>query len=68
MRDCGRLTSIPLDGSDTFIDDFAEFITRMPDLMCHGRGTVEAETISLHISVDDQLLKRVTREINAAAR
>ena len=68
MRDCRQLMSIPLDGYDTFIDDFAEFITRMPDLMRHSRGTVAADTISLHMSVDDQLLKRVTREIKAAAR
>lgn len=68
MGDCRQLMRIPLDGYDTFIDDFAEFIVRMPDMMCHGRGTVEAEPISLHMSVDDLLLKRVTREIRAAAK
>jgi hypothetical protein len=60
--------AIPLDGYDTFIDDFAEFIVRMPDMMRYGRGTVDAEPISLHMSVDDQLLKSITRQIRAAAK
>ncbi|MCV7011308.1 hypothetical protein H7I40_02750 [Mycolicibacterium madagascariense] len=68
MRDCCRLMSIPLDGYETFIDDFTDCIARMPDLMRLGSGTVAAEPISLHMSVDDELLKRVTRQVRAAAK
>ena len=63
MRDCCELMTIPLGGYNTFVDDFAEFILRMPDMMRYGRGTVEADPISLHMSVDDQLLKSITRQI-----
>jgi hypothetical protein len=68
MRDCCRLMTIPLDGYDTFIDDFAEFLVRMPDMMRYGRGTVEAEPIALHMSVDDQLMKSITRQVKAAVK
>jgi hypothetical protein len=61
MRDCSQLMGIPLDGYNTFIDDFAELITRMPDMLRYGSGTVEADPISLHMSVDDQLMKRITK-------
>jgi hypothetical protein len=68
MRDCGQLMNIPLDGYDTFIDDFTEFVVRMPDMMRYGRGTVEADPISLRMSVDDALTKRITRQIRAAVK
>jgi hypothetical protein len=67
MRDCSQLMGIPLDGYNTFIDDFAEFIVRMPEMLRYGHGTVEADPISLHMSVDDQLMKRITKQIRAAA-
>ncbi len=68
IRDCCELMNSPLEGYDTFIDDFAEFVVRMPELMRYGRGTVEAEPISLHMTVDDQLGKRIIRQVRAAAR
>jgi hypothetical protein len=68
MRDCRELMAIPPDGYDTFIDDFAEFIVRMPDMMRYGRGIIEADPISLRMSVDDQLMKRITRQIRAAPK
>ena len=68
MRDCCQLTTIPLDGYDTFIDDFADFIVRMPDMMRNARGTVEADPISLHMSVDDELMKSITRQVKAAVK
>ena len=67
MRDCCKLMNIPLDGYGAFIDDFVELIAEMPDLMIRGRGTLEAEPIQLHMSVDDQLLKRITKQVRAAA-
>lgn len=68
MHDCCEVMNVPLEGYDTFIDDFAETITRMPDLMYSGPGTVEAEPISLHMSIDDQLMKRITRQVRAAMK
>ena len=40
----------------------------MPALLRYGSGTVEAGSVMLHMAVDDQLLKRITKQINAAAR
>lgn len=68
MRDCRQLTNTPLDGYDTFVDDFVEFLTHMPDMMRYGRGTLVADPISLHMSIDDGLLKRIRTGIRAAAR
>jgi hypothetical protein len=68
MRDCRQFMNIPLDGYNTFIDDFAKFITQMPAMLRYGRGTVEADPISLRMRVDDQLMKRITKQVRAAAK
>ena len=68
MRDCRQLMNIPLEGYNTFINDLVEFIAEMPDLMRYGRGPIEAEPISLHMSVDDALINRITKQIRAAAK
>jgi hypothetical protein len=68
MRDCSQLMHIPLDGYRVFIDDFVEVIAEMPELIRHGRGTVEADTISLHMDVDEQLVKRINKQVRAAAQ
>ena len=68
MRDCSALMLIPLDGYRAFIDDFVEVVAEMPDVMIHGRGTIEMEPVQLHMSVDDQLLKRIRKQIQAAAK
>ena len=68
MRDCSQLMNIPLEGYRTFIDDFVELIGEIPELMRHARGTVEADTISLHMDVDDRLVKRITKQVRAAAK
>ena len=68
MRDCSALMLVPLDGYRAFIDDFVEVIAEMPDVMIHGRGTVELEPVHLHMNADDQLLKRITKQIQAAAK
>jgi hypothetical protein len=68
MRDVRELMNLPLDSYRTFIDDFVERIAEMPQLMRYGRGTVEADPVVLHMSVDDRLLKAITRQVRAAAK
>ncbi len=68
MHDSVQLTNIPLDGYRTFIDDFVETINEMPELVRHGLGTVEADPICLHMAVDDQLIRRITKQVKAAAK
>jgi hypothetical protein len=55
-------------GHRTFIDDFVEFVVNMPELMRHGRGAVEADPIFLHMDVDDQLIKRIFKQVKTAAK
>lgn len=68
MQDCSRLMNSPLDGYRVFIDDLVELVAEMPQLLRHARGPVEADTILLHMDVDDQLVKRITKQVRAAAR
>lgn len=67
MRDVRELVNIPLDSYRTFIDDFVERIGEMPELMRYGRGTIQADPVVLHMSVDDRLLKRITKQLRTAA-
>ena len=68
LRDCSQLLNIPLLGYKTFITDFVELVDDMPNLMRYGRGAVDAGTVSLHMEMDDQLLKRITKQIKAATK
>ena len=68
MRDTGQLMSIPLEGYETFIDDFTDFVARMPEMMRYARGTVAAEPISLRLSIDGHLMKRITRQVRASVK
>lgn len=68
MRDLRELMAVPLDAYRTFIDDFADRIAEMPELLRYGRGTVEADPVVLHMSVDDRLVKRISKQLQAAAK
>ena len=68
MRDCSQLMNTPLDGYKTFIDDFVERISEMPDLMRYARGAVDADPVLLHMDADDHLINRITKQIRAAAK
>ena len=68
MRDCSQLMNIPLDGYRTFVDDFVERITEMPDLMQYGRGAGDADPVLLHMDADDHLISRIAKQIRAAAK
>ena len=51
-----------------FIDDLVAFVNDMPAMMRYARGVVEADSVSLHMSVDDVLMKRITKQVRAAAK
>ena len=68
MRDVRELMNIPLDGYRTFIDDFVERIAEMPELLRYGSGTVEADPVFLHMDVDDELMKRIAKQLRTAAK
>lgn len=36
--------------------------------MPHARGTVAADAFSVHMSIDDQLMKRITRQVRESAK
>jgi hypothetical protein len=62
------MMNIPLDSYRTFIDDFVDRITEMPELLRYGRGTVEGDPVVLHMRVDDQLLQRIGTLLRAAVK
>jgi hypothetical protein len=65
MRDCARLTDVPLQGYRTFVDEFVERVNEMPELLRWASGPVEAYPVFLHMEVDDQLMNRITKRLRA---
>jgi hypothetical protein len=68
MRDVRQLMNIPLDSYRIFIDDFVDRIAEMPELLRYARGTVDADPVVLHMSVDHQLINRIGTQLRAAAK
>lgn len=65
MRDCASLADVPVDSYRTFIDEFVERVGEMPELLRYATGTVEADPVVLEMDVDDHLLSRITRRLEA---
>jgi hypothetical protein len=40
----------------------------MPELMRYGRDSVEADPVVLHMSLDDRLINRISKQLRAAAK
>ena len=65
LRDLAHLMDAPLAGYRTFIDEFVERVGEMPALLHYARGRpVEADPILLHMDADDELLARITNQVN----
>jgi hypothetical protein len=65
MLDCARLADVPVDSFRTFIDEFVERVGEMPELLRYATGTVEADPVVLEMDVDEHLLSRITRRLEA---
>ena len=64
LRDLAHLMDAPLAGYRRFINDFVERVGEMPALLHYGCGTVELDPVLLHIEADDELLKRINKQLN----
>jgi hypothetical protein len=54
----------PLAGYRTFINEFVERVGEMPALLHYACGTVELDPVLLHMDVDDELLERISKQLN----
>jgi hypothetical protein len=50
-----------------FIDDFVERVGEMPAMLRYARGVVKLDPVVLHMEVDDELVKRISRQLSAIA-
>ena len=68
QRDAALLMVIPLEGFNTFIEDFIGRISEMHDVARYARGDVQLDPVVLSITDDDELIARVGRQISQFAR
>jgi hypothetical protein len=58
---------VPLAAYRTFIDDFVERVGEMPEMLHYAHGAVELDPVVLHMDVEDELLKRITKRLSEIA-
>jgi hypothetical protein len=63
QRDMGLLTSIPVDGFATFIEDFTDRIAESADVARYGTGDVQLDPVMFSVVDDDDLLGRVSARL-----
>lgn len=63
MRDCARLTDVPLEGYRTFIDEFVVRVGEMAELLPYAKGTVAVDPVVLQIDLDDDLVARFMKRL-----
>ncbi|MCV7240420.1 hypothetical protein [Mycolicibacterium celeriflavum] len=68
LQDCSLLMDVPLDGFRRFIDELAELVEEMPAVLRYAPGDVDFGSITLEIVVDDDLIKRIEKQVRAAAK
>jgi hypothetical protein len=54
----------PLAGYRTFINQFVERVGEMPETVHYACGTIELDPVLLHIEADDDLLERISKQLN----
>ncbi|MGI9126353.1 MAG: hypothetical protein ACR2JM_16650 [Mycobacterium sp.] len=59
QREMGRLTALPLEGVNTFIEDFTHRITEAGDVARYATGDVDLDPVLLSITDDGGLIGRV---------
>ncbi|MGI9162221.1 MAG: hypothetical protein ACR2JI_04755 [Mycobacterium sp.] len=68
QRDFGALTVLPIDGFGTFIEDFTERVAEMGDVARYATGDVQLDNVELGVSCDDELLGRISTQLQQLAR
>lgn len=62
-RDFGLLTALPLNGFQTFIEEFIGRVAEMADVARYATGDVELDPVELGVSDDGGLLTRVSQRL-----
>lgn len=68
LSDCSQLIDIALDGFWAFIDELVELVEEMFALLRYAPGDVDFGSVILVIDVDDRLIKRIEKQVRAAAK
>ncbi len=63
QRDMGLLTVIPVDGFETFIEDFTDRIAESADVARYATGDVQLDPVMFSVVDDDDLLGRVSTRL-----
>ena len=63
QRDMGLLTVIPVDGFETFIEDFTDRIAESVDVARYATGDVQLDPVMFSVVDDDDLLGRVSTRL-----
>ena len=64
LRDLAHLMDAPLAGYRTFINEIVERDGELPLVLHYGSGTIELDPVLLHIEADEELLKRIRKQLN----
>lgn len=67
QRDFGVLTVLPIDGFGTFIEDFTARVAEMADVARYATGDVQLDNVELGVTCDDELLGRISRQLQQLA-
>ena len=59
----GLLTVIPVDGFETFIEDFTDRIAESADVARYATGDVQLDLVMFSVVDDDDLLGRVSTRL-----
>ncbi len=68
QRDFGLLTALPIEGFNTFLDDFTDRISEMGDVARYATGDVQLDNVELGVTCDDVLLSRISDKLQQLAR
>jgi hypothetical protein len=68
QRDFGLLTALPIEGFNTFIEDFTDRVAEMGDVARYATGDVQLDNVELGVKCDDVLLSRVSNRLQQLAR
>src|SRR5271170_6574896 len=67
LRDVAHLMDAPLAGYRKLINEFAERVGEMPEMLNYASGTIELDPVLLHMEADDGVLERISKQLNQIA-
>ena len=68
IADCARLLNAPLQGFREFTAEYVDIIEALPRVLAHATGAIHLGGLALDIDVDDHLLSRTEKRLQAMSR